>query len=40
MRIGIELAGDNGGMTFIGLFSGVCNNVKVCSPPFYLDDPE
>jgi hypothetical protein len=40
MRIGIELAGDNGGKTFIRLSSGACHSVKVCSPPLYLVDPD
>jgi hypothetical protein len=40
MRIGIALAGDNGGETFIGLSSGACDGAKVCSPPLYLIDPE
>jgi hypothetical protein len=40
MRIGIELAGDNGGETFIGIASGVCNGVKARSPPLYLVDSE
>jgi hypothetical protein len=40
MRIGIELAGDNGGETFIGLSSGACDGAKVRSPPLYLVDPE
>jgi hypothetical protein len=40
MRIGIELAGDNGGETFIGLSSRACDGVKVRSPPLYLIDPE
>jgi hypothetical protein len=40
MRIGIELAGDNGGETFIELSSAACDGVKVHSPPLYLVDPE
>jgi hypothetical protein len=40
MRIGIELAGDNGGETFTGLSSGACDGVKVRSPPLCLVDPE
>jgi hypothetical protein len=40
MRIGIELVGDNGGETFIGLSSGACDGVKVRFPPLYLIDPE
>jgi hypothetical protein len=40
MRIVIELAGDNGGETFIGLSSGACDGAKVRSPPLYLVDPE
>jgi hypothetical protein len=40
MRIGIELAGDNSGETFIGLSSGACDGAKVRSPPLYLVDPE
>jgi hypothetical protein len=40
MRIGIELAGYNGGETFIGLSSAACDGVKVRSPPFYHVDPE
>jgi hypothetical protein len=40
MRIGIELAGDNGRETFIGLSHGACDGVKVCSPWLYLLDPE
>jgi hypothetical protein len=40
MRIAIELAGDNGGETFIGLSAGACDRVKVRSPPLYLADPE
>jgi hypothetical protein len=40
MRIGIELAGDNGGETFVGLSSWACDGVKVRSPPLGLVDPE
>jgi hypothetical protein len=40
MRIGIELAGDNGDETFIGLSSGACDGVNVCSPPLCVVDPE
>jgi hypothetical protein len=40
MRIGIELAGDNGDETFTGLSSGACDGAKVHSPPLYLVDPE
>jgi hypothetical protein len=40
MRIGIELAGDNGGGTFIGFSSGACDGVKVRSSPLYFVDPE
>jgi hypothetical protein len=34
MRIGMELASDNDGETFIGLSSGACDAVKVRSPRF------
>jgi hypothetical protein len=40
MRISIELAGDNGGETFIGLSSGACHGVKVRSSSLYFVDPE
>jgi hypothetical protein len=40
MRIGIELAGDNGSETFIGLSSGARSGVNVRSAPLYLVDPE
>jgi hypothetical protein len=40
MRIGIELASDNGDEIFIGLSSGAWDGVKVRSPPLYLGDPE
>jgi hypothetical protein len=40
MRIGLELASDNGGKTFIGISSGACDSDKVRSPPLYLIDPE
>jgi hypothetical protein len=40
MRIGIELAGDDGGETFSGLSSWACDGVKVRSPPIYLVHPE
>jgi hypothetical protein len=40
MRIGIDLAGDNGSDTFIGLSSGTCDGVEVRSSPLYLVDPE
>jgi hypothetical protein len=40
MRVGIGLAGDNGGETFIGLSSRACDGVKVHSAQLYLFDPE
>jgi hypothetical protein len=40
MRIGIELAGDNGGETFIGFSSVACDGVMVRSPPLHLAGPE
>jgi hypothetical protein len=40
MRIGIELASDNGGEAFIRLSSGACDGVKVRSSRVYLVDPE
>jgi hypothetical protein len=40
MRIGMELAGEEGDETFIGLSSGACDGVKVRSAPPYFVDPE
>jgi hypothetical protein len=40
MRIGIELASDDGGETFIGLSFASCDGVKVRSPPLYFFNPE
>jgi hypothetical protein len=40
MRVGIEIAGDNGGETFIGLSSVACDGVKLRSPLLCFVDPE
>jgi hypothetical protein len=40
LRIGIELARDDGSETFIGLSSGACDSAKIRSLSLYLVDPE
>jgi hypothetical protein len=40
VRIGIDLANNNNGKTFIRLSSRARNSVKIRSPPLYLVDPK